>query len=146
MRPAATRWTRWLALTVGAGLSGYGGYLLLAGGWPAQRSALTWFVGGVVLHDALLVPLTLLVGVLLLRVVPGTYRGLVQGALVVSAVLALALLPLMSGRGRTPSNLSQQPLPYTRNLLLVLIGVWLVTAALALWRARPRLAASADTT
>lgn len=130
------RWLRGLVLLVGAGLSGYGGYLLFAGGWP--QSALTWFVGGVVLHDALLVPLTLLVGVLLLRVVPGTYRGLAQGALVVSAVLTLALLPLMSGRGRTASNLSQQPLPYTRNLLLVLLGVWLVTGAVALRRARQR--------
>jgi hypothetical protein len=55
-----------------------------------------------------------------------------------SALLTVALLPLMSGRGRTPANPSQQPLPYTRNLLLVLLAVWLVTAALALHRARLR--------
>lgn len=124
---------------VGAGLAAYGAYLLLAGArWPPLSSALTWFAGGVLIHDALLVPLTLLVGVALLRVVPGGYRGLVQGALVMSALLTVALLPLMSGRGRTPANPSQQPLPYTRNLLLVLLAVWLVTAALALHRARRR--------
>jgi len=130
---------RRVALIVGAGLAAYGAYLLLAGArWPPLSSALTWFAGGVIIHDALLVPLTLLVGVALLRVVPGGYRGLVQGALVMSALLTVALLPLMSGRGRTPANPSQQPLPYTRNLLLVLLAVWLVTAALALHRARLR--------
>ncbi len=130
---------RRVALIVGAGLAAYGAYLLLAGArWPPLSSALTWFAGGVLIHDALLVPLTLLVGVALLRVVPGGYRGLVQGALVMSALLTVALLPLMSGRGRTPANPSQQPLPYTRNLLLVLLAVWLVTAALALYRARRR--------
>ncbi len=130
---------RRVALIVGAGLAAYGAYLLLAGArWPPLSSALTWFAGGVIIHDALLVPLTLLVGVALLRVVPGGYRGLVQGALVMSALLTVALLPLMSGRGRTPANPSQQPLPYTRNLLLVLLAVWLVTAALALHRARRR--------
>lgn len=130
---------RRLALLVGAGLSAYGAYLLLAGArWPPLNSALTWFAGGVIVHDALLVPLTLLVGVVLLRVVPGPYRGLVQGALVLSALLTLALLPLLSGRGRTPANPSQQPLPYTRNLLLVLLAVWAVTAVLALLRTRRR--------
>lgn len=130
---------RRLALLVGAGLSVYGAYLLLAGArWPPLSSALTWFAGGVIVHDALLVPLTLLLGVVLLRVVPGPYRGPVQGALVLSALLTLALLPLLSGRGRTPANPSQQPLPYTRNLLLVLLAVWAVTAVLALLRARRR--------
>lgn len=126
-------------LAIGAGLSAYGGYLLLGGAsGPPLSSALTWFAGGVIVHDALLVPLTLLVGVALLRVVPGPYRRVVQGALVLSALLTLALLPLLSGRGRTPANPSQQPLPYTRNLLLVLLAVWVVTAVLALLRTRRR--------
>lgn len=130
---------RRLALVLGAGLATYGAYELVVGvPWSQLSSAFTWFAGGVVLHDVLLVPLTLLLGVILVRVVPGGYRGLVQGAVVVSAMVTVAMLPLLSGRGQTPANPSQQPLPYARNVLLVLLGLWLVTGVLALLRARRR--------
>ena len=81
-------------------------------------------------------PLTLLAALAVVRFVPGTYRGLVQGALVVSATLTLALLPLLSGQGRTAANPSQQPLPYGRNLVLVLAAVWICAAVLAVRRHR----------
>jgi len=124
------------AFAVGAALVALGAYLVIeATGFASLRSALIWFGGGVVGHDGVLVPLTLLVGVALARWVPGTYRGLLQGALVVSAMLSLALVPLLSGRGLTAANPSQQPLPYGRNLLLVLAGVWALAAVLAVRRA-----------
>jgi hypothetical protein len=104
--------------------------------WVSLRAMITWFVGGTLIHDGLVVPLTMLVALTLTRLVPGMYRGLVQGALVGSAMLTLALLPLLSGRGRTAVNPSQQPLPYGRSLLIVLAAVWLCAALMAGWRYR----------
>ena len=100
------------------------------------RATIVWFVSGTLIHDGVVVPLTLLGSFTLTRFVPGTYRGLVQGALVVSATLTLALLPLLSGQGRTAANPSQQPLPYGRNLVLVLAAVWTYVAVLAVRRHR----------
>jgi hypothetical protein len=106
--------------------------------WTSLRATIIWFLGGTLVHDGVIVPLTLLVSLALTRHVPGTYRGLVQGALIVSATLTLALLPLLSGRGRTSANPSQQPLPYGRDLLIVLAAVWSSAAVLAVRRYRKR--------
>lgn len=126
---------RRVAFVVGAALVAYGGYELVTGSsLTSLRAAATWLAGGVVLHDGVLVPLTLLGGVALARLLPGAWRGLVQGALVVSAMITLPLLPLLSGAGLDPRNPSQQPLAYGRGLLLVLGGVWALTGLLALRR------------
>ena len=54
-----------------------------------------------------------------LRVVPAPARAPVQAALLVTACLTLATLPLVLGTGRTPLVPSQQPLDYGRGLLAV---------------------------
>lgn len=124
-----------LTMIIGGALVAIGIRELVDGArWSTLRATITWFVGGPILHDAVLVPLTLLVGLALARLVPGTYRGLVQGALIVSATVTIALLPLLSGRGRTAANPSQQPLAYGQNLLVVLAGVWVGAAILGVWR------------
>ena len=102
--------------------------------WSSVRAMITWFVGGTLIHDGAIVPLTMLAGLVLARFVPGTYRSLAQGALVTSAMVSLPLLPLLSGMGRTATNPSQQPLQYGRNLLLVLAIVWVGAALLAVRR------------
>lgn len=84
--------------------------------------------------ESVLVPITMLAGAPATRFLPGTFRALVQGAFVVSAMVTLPLLPLLSGNGLDERDPSQQPLPYGRNLLLVLAGVWAVTGVLALRR------------
>ncbi len=105
---------------------------------PVLRSVAVWFGGGIVIHDALIAPATIIVGLLVLRIAPPFARAYVQGALVITGSLALATLPLVLGDGRDPNNPSQQPLPYGRNLLIVVALVWLVAAALALLRGRVR--------
>ncbi|WP_432075923.1 hypothetical protein [Streptomyces wuyuanensis] len=80
---------------------------------------LVWLAGALVLHDAVLAPLVLGVG-LLVAGLPA--RGVVRGALVVGGSLVLITLPLLLRPG-APPNPSALPLPYGRNLVIVLGAV-----------------------
>jgi hypothetical protein len=113
----------------GGALVAVGAYAFFGTGTRTQwRSAATWFAGGVLAHDLLLAPAAVLVGAGLARAVPSAYRGVVQAALYVSGTVALAAVVLVSGKGRDPTVPSQQPLPYGRNLLVVLALIWTVAA------------------
>lgn len=125
-------------LLVCAGLAalGYG----LAGLFTHPRpvnlpNSTRWLAGGVLVHDLVLVPATMLVGLALARFVSAPYRAVVQGALIVSASVALMCLPLWLGYGGTPGNPTTNPLPYRRNLALVLGAVWAGALAIMIIRA-----------
>lgn len=81
--------------------------------------AVVWLGGALVLHDAVLAPLVLGVG-MLVAALPA--RGVVRGALVVGGSLVLITLPLLLRPG-APPNPSALPLPYGRNLVIVLGAV-----------------------
>lgn len=81
-----------------------------------------------VLHDGVLLPAVIAVGVLVHRVVPAPYRAVVQAALVASAAVTLVALPLVLGYGRIADNPSALPRDYGRGLLTVLAAVWLAAA------------------
>ncbi|MBT2472159.1 hypothetical protein J7E97_30960 [Streptomyces sp. ISL-66] len=83
-----------------------------------------WLGGALVLHDGVIAPLVLAAG-MAVAAVPA--RGVVRGALLTAGALVLVTLPLLLRPG-TPPNPSALPLPYGRNLALVL-GVVAVTAA-----------------
>ncbi len=93
-----------------------------------------YFVGGAVLHDAIVAPAAILVGLVARALVPEAYRAVVRGGLIVSGVLALISLPLVLGKGRQADNPSHVPLPYGRNLLLLLAITWGVVLMLCLVR------------
>ena len=93
-------------------------------------------VGGVIAHDLVLVPLVLLLGWAVARLVRGRGRGPVQAALVVSGCLALFAYPLVRGYGRAARNPTSLPHDYTGNLLVVLAAVWAATAVAVLVRRR----------
>ena len=77
-------------VVVGALVSAYGAWLLLSRtGLDSVPEVATWFLAGVVLHDFVLVPLALAVGVLLARLVPATLRTPLTVGLV---VLGLSLI------------------------------------------------------
>jgi hypothetical protein len=84
---------------------------------------LIWLGGAVLLHDALIAPLVLLVGLVLVR---GGARGPVRGALVVAGALTVVALPGLLRPGRT-ANSSVLPLDYPRNWLIALAAVATVT-------------------
>ncbi len=93
-----------------------------------------YYAGGAVAHDLLVAPLVLLVGLVVRALVPRAYRPAVQGGLIVSGVVTLFSLPLLLGKGKEADNPSHVPLPYARNLLIVLGVTWGVVALLCLVR------------
>lgn len=140
LAPEAVRpWRgRWVLYALGTTAVLYGGSGLLG---AAERTrpvaAALWFGGGVVTHDALLAPAVLLVAAAVVRWVPVAARAVVQGALFVSGAVTLVAIPLVGGLGGAAGNPSANPLPYTRNLALVLTVVW-ATAALLVTAGRLR--------
>ena len=89
-----------------------------------------WLVAGLVIHDAIAMPIVAVVGVLLTRGLPSGPRQLIQGGLIVAAVVSLIALPVVIGGGRTPANPSLLPLDYSRNLVIVLALIGLVVGLL----------------
>ncbi|MGW5061078.1 hypothetical protein ACWEQ2_27805 [Streptomyces sp. NPDC004096] len=127
---------RLLACAAGLVLSGVGVHLLLD--VRDLAGVLVWLGGAVVLHDALIAPLVLLMGWVLVR---GGVRGPVRGALLVAGALTAVALPVLLRPGKS-ANSSVLPLDYLRNWLLALVGVVavavLVTAARVVRRKRRR--------
>ncbi|MFD5424980.1 hypothetical protein [Streptomyces sp. NPDC127084] len=130
------------------GLGGLGLVLIGVGAWrvaaqPDPVDVLVWLAGAAVLHDGILAPLVLVVGLLLVR---RSERGVLRGALVVAGSLTLVALPLLVRPGEPP-NPSALPLPYGRNLVIVLGVVATVAAAGILvrrWRVRRQRGAEDD--
>lgn len=83
------------------------------------------------IHDLVLVPAVLLVGVVVARVVPARVRAAVQAGLIATGVIVLFAFPFVRGYGVKPDNPTVLPQDYGRGLLVVLAAVWAVTAALA---------------
>jgi hypothetical protein len=121
--------TRLLTGAVGLTLMGVGASLLLD--VPDLTGVLVWLGGAVVLHDALIAPLVLLIGWVLVR---GGVRGPVRGALLVAGALTAVALPVLLRPGK-PANSSVLPLDYPRNWLLTLAAVATTTALLPVVRA-----------
>ncbi|MET8451115.1 hypothetical protein [Streptomyces sp. NPDC005209] len=117
--------TRFLAGAGGLALMGVGVSLLMD--VRDLTGVLVWLGGAVVLHDALIAPLVLLVGLLLVRGgVRGGLRGPVRGALVVAGALTVVALPVLLRPGPR-ANSSVLPLDYPRNWLIALVAVAMVT-------------------
>jgi hypothetical protein len=98
-------------------------------------SWLRWFLGGLLVHDLLLVPAVLAVG-LAVRRLPALLQPPVRAALIVSGTLALMSVPLLLGYGRStqPGNVSLLPGDYSRNLAITAGVVWAAAATWALLR------------
>lgn len=123
------------AATVGYGVVG----LFTADRGPRPVRYLLFAAAGLVAHDAVLAPLALAVGAVCARVAPPTVRGLVTGALFVSATLTIVALPFVLGFGRTADLPSALPFDYGRNLVVALAALWagtIVVGAVRLLRHR----------
>ncbi|MEV0975167.1 hypothetical protein [Microtetraspora glauca] len=91
-------------------------------------SVALWFGGGAAVHDLVLVPLVLAVGVPASRL-----RGPYRVGLVIAGMLALVSLPVVLGLGRRADNPSQLPLNYGANVAVVLASIALVAVAVDVW-------------
>jgi hypothetical protein len=94
-----------------------------------------FFVAGAVIHDLIFAPLVLGAGVALGRLVPPRWRSYVQGALLVSGLLALFTYPEVRGYAHVLHNPTSLPHNYAANLLVVIAAVWAVAAVMATFAA-----------
>ncbi len=116
---------------LGVAAMGYALWMALASPDLTPTRNATFLLLIVVLHDGLLLPLFLVAGLLVHRLVPPRPRAIVQAALIVTASVTLVALPLVLGYGRTADNPSALPLDYGRGLLLTLVVIWLAAAVAA---------------
>jgi hypothetical protein len=118
------------AATLLTGLAGaaYGGLLLAEhGGWPNFEAALTWLVVGVLLHDAVLAPLTVAVAWAALRVVKPDRLGPWAVGLVLLGPLTVLAVPVLGRYGARRDNLTLLDRPYwagwTGVVVVVCVGI-----------------------
>jgi hypothetical protein len=125
---------------LGTLLATYGGWLLLSRqDADGNLDALLWLVGGVVVHDALLAPVVIALGVVVSRVVPAGARAAAVAGLVVLGTLTLLAVPFLGGFGRdnAPDNTTLLDRDYTAGYLVLVVAV-LVLVALPVWLATRR--------
>jgi hypothetical protein len=123
------------------------GVLGLVGSKNGLRGAFevgAWVAGGHLIHDAILVPVTVAVGLVVARVVGPRFRAPVRAGLIASACVVAVVYPALRGFGRKPNNPTVLPLDYTSAVLVALAVVWgLVVVWIAVlqgqaWRRRRR--------
>ena len=99
---------------------------------PMATDPIKWvllLVKSNLVHDFVLVPVVLAVGVVVARFAPPKLRAPLQSGLIASGIVALYAFPFVRGYGRKPSNPTILPLDYGQGLLMVLGVIWLVVAA-----------------
>ncbi|WP_166844491.1 hypothetical protein [Isoptericola sp. BMS4] len=125
----AVRRARAVLVVAGAGLVAFGGWTAWStvpqGQW---LSALTWLAGGVVVHDALLAPVAVCLGALLLPRVPPAWRAPLRGGLLAAGALAVLAVAQVAGAAdrRHWSVVPQDPaVAITTAVLVIGAGVLL---------------------
>lgn len=137
--PATSRYgpVFWVGVVVGWSGIAFGLWSALSHSGATRPVGLGVYVVGLALvHDMVLAPVTLAAAAGVRRVAPRAARGLVLGALVVSATVTLFAYPFVRGFGEQPDNPSLLPRDAVAGLLLVLSVVWAMAAALMLRRLR----------
>ncbi len=118
---------------IGAGaLAGLYGVVLLLGRGPDNLVAtVVWLGGGVVLHDAVLAPLTIGVALLGVRLLPAAARPWSAAVGIVVGTLTIVAIPVLGRFGARADNPSLLPRDYVGGWLLVVALVVLAVGALA---------------
>jgi len=90
---------------------------------------LKWVAGGLVLHDAVWLPLVAVVGAAIAFVVRRRVPLVVAWALATSAVLTLIAWPFVRGYGRRPDVPSALQRNYAHGLVVYIALTWMVAIA-----------------
>lgn len=129
----------WIGLALGLPIIGWGIRGVLSEGARTHPAELgRWIVGSTVVHDAVVLPVVLLVAVTARRLVPVSAWPAVRWALATTGVLALVSWPFVRGYGRRSSNPSLLPRNYTAGTLVAVAAVWIVAGGVALLLHRRR--------
>jgi hypothetical protein len=130
----------WIGLVLGGAVMAFGVRGALGQSRATDPASLVaWVVGADLVHDLLVAPLVIAVGWAAVRLVPARWRPPVRVGLILSGVVLLVgWAPWRGyGRERLADNPSVQPLDYTRNILGLLVVIWL-GVAIATWVATRR--------
>lgn len=133
---------------LGVAVTAYGGWLLVSRQSGDQlRSAATWLVGGVLVHDLLLSAVVIVAGVVVSRLVPEPARAPVAVGGVVLGSLTLIAVPVLGRFGARPDNPTLLDRDYTTGWLVVaaLVGGAVVLASACRARRRRRVSAGGET-
>ncbi len=115
----------WISAVVGWAVIGYGLRGLFQHHVDTRPANLAkFFIGGALLHDLIVAPLLLVVGVLVSRATPERVRGVVQAALIISGSLMLFSYPLVRGYAHALHNPTSLPHNYAANLAIAVGVVW----------------------
>jgi hypothetical protein len=117
-------------VTVVRGAVGLGGlviavtgiYKIIQGGGSSVIETAKWLIFGNLIHDAIVVPIALVLGAVAVRVLPTWARLPVATGFVVLATTTIMAIPVLSGMGEDSTNPSLLPRDY--------VGGWLVLALL----------------
>lgn len=102
------------------------------------RSLGLWLAGGVVLHDAVLAPLTVLLGLVASRLLPGHSQKHVAVAFVLWGTLTIVVLAVLSGMGGKPDNATLLDRDYRLSWLLGTAALAAIVLVISAVRARRR--------
>jgi len=94
-------------------------------------SAVTWLAAGVVVHDGILAPAVIGIGVVLARVTPAFARKPVTVGLIVWGTVTIAVANVLSGQGGKPDNDSILNRPYFSSWLVLTVVMFVGIAAYA---------------
>ena len=97
---------------VGVVLTLVGVWHLLGNGFADLVATVAWLAGGVVVHDALIAPLVVLLGVGLLPRLPSWGRGPGVAGFVVLLTVTLTAVPVLGRFGAKPDDPWLLPRPY----------------------------------
>ena len=119
------RTCRVLMVLIGTGVIGYGLYRLLTDPQiDDPLSILVWAAGAVALHDGLWLPIVCLIGARVARDI------VLRSGLIVAASLTAVALPAVLREHSDQGNPTLLPLPYQRNLLLLLGSCAVITVTI----------------
>ncbi|MFJ3383582.1 MULTISPECIES: hypothetical protein [unclassified Curtobacterium] len=146
------RAARIVLVVLGVLVLAFGAYVMVTTVKPNRIGGLaTWLLGAVILHDAILSPFVVLVGLGLRRAGRALHAWVlvvVQGAIVLGSVLALVVIPEIGAKHHGAKNPTVVPFDYGARLLVV-EGVLLLVVIAALvvgWRTARRRPALVEST
>lgn len=131
--------TRLLLGAAGVLFGLYGAFLMLSRqDLDQQVSAAIWLAGGVVLHDFVLTPVVLLLGVVLARFAPRDIRGPVVAGVIVLGSVTLLAIPVLGRFGARSDNATLLDRDYATGWAVLAVLVVAVTLAWLVVRSRHR--------
>ena len=128
---------RGVLVIAGIAMVGFGLWSMREFELAQLTSAFGWLAGGVVVHDFVLAPIVVGLGVVLFRLLPVRMRTPLVVAFVLWGSLTLIALPAMSGLGVRPDNPTLLDRSYV-TAWAVLSGVTAVAVAAYAWLRRAR--------